>query len=138
MLNYKVHAEKGSMYNTPPCWPIYITSLVCKWVENQGGVKAIEKKNIEKANLIYDVIDNFDIYEGVADKGSRSIMNVTLRLPNDELTDKFVNDAAKIGLVNVRGHRSVGGIRTSIYNAMPYEGVQKLANFMEDFAKQNG
>jgi phosphoserine aminotransferase len=138
MLNYKTHADKDSMYNTPPCWPIYITSLVCKWVENQGGVQAIEKKNIKKANLIYDVVDNYDIYEGVADKGSRSIMNVTLRLPSDDLTNKFVDDAAKIGLVNVRGHRSVGGIRTSIYNAMPYEGVQKLANFMEDFAKQNG
>lgn len=138
MLNYKTHADKSSMFNTPPCWPIYITSLVCKWVENQGGVQAIEQKNIKKAGLVYDVIDSFDMYEGVADKGSRSIMNVTLRLPSDELTNKFVNDAGEIGLVNVRGHRSVGGIRTSIYNAMPYEGVQKLANFMEDFAKKNG
>ncbi len=138
MLNYKTHADKNSMYNTPPCWPIYISSLVFKWVENQGGIKAIEKKNIKKARLVYDVIDNYEIYSGVAKKDSRSIMNVTFTLPSDILTDNFVNEAAEIDLVNVRGHRSVGGIRTNIYNAMPYEGVQKLANFMVDFAKRNG
>ncbi|MCK5129774.1 MAG: 3-phosphoserine/phosphohydroxythreonine transaminase [Clostridiales bacterium] len=138
MLDYKIHADKDSMYNTPPCWPIYISSLVFKWVEAQGGVAAIEKKNIKKANLVYDAINSFDLYKGVADVGSRSIMNVTFTLPNDELTNQFVQDAAAIDLVNVRGHRSVGGIRTCLYNAMPYEGVQRLANFMADFAKKNG
>ena len=138
MLNYKTMADANSMYNTPPTWAIYIASLVFAWAERQGGVAEIEKNNIKKANLIYDLIDNYGLYSGVARTDSRSIMNVTFRLPNDELTAKFVADAGKAGLVNVKGHRSVGGIRTSIYNAMPLEGVEKLADFMVDFAKKNG
>ncbi len=138
MLNYKTMADKDSMYNTPPTWGIYIASLIFDWVERQGGIEEMEKINIQKANLIYDIIDNYGIFSGVARKDSRSIMNLTMRLPSDELTAKFVDEAKKVGIVNVKGHRSVGGIRTSIYNAMPLKGVEKLANFMTDFAKKNG
>lgn len=138
MLDYKIAADKDSMYNTPPTWSIYIASLVFKWVESQGGVQELEKMNIKKANLIYDIIDNYGIFSGVARADSRSIMNVTFRLSNDEVTNKFVSDASDVGLVNVKGHRSVGGIRTCIYNAMPLKSVEKLANFMVDFAKKNG
>jgi len=138
MLDYKIAADKDSMYNTPPTWSIYMASLVFKWAESQGGVQELEKMNIKKANLIYDIIDNYGIFSGVARADSRSIMNVTFRLPNDEVTNKFVSDASDVGLVNVKGHRSVGGIRTCIYNAMPLKSVEKLANFMVDFAKKNG
>ena len=138
MLNYKTMADANSLYNTPPTWAIYIASLVFEWAERQGGAAEIEKNNIKKANLIYDLIDNYGLYSGVARTDSRSIMNVTFRLPNDDLTAKFVADAGKAGLANVKGHRSVGGIRTSMYNAMPLEGVEKLADFMVDFAKKNG
>ncbi len=138
MLNYKTMAETDSMYNTPPTWSIYMASLVFDWVERQGGVAEIEKTNIKKANLIYDIIDNYGVFSGVARQDSRSIMNITMRLPSDELTAKFVEEAGKVGIVNVKGHRSVGGIRTSIYNAIPYKGVEKLANFMVDFSKKNG
>jgi phosphoserine aminotransferase len=138
MLNYKIAADKNSMYNTPPTWSIYMASLVFEWAERQGGVEELEKANIKKANLIYDIIDNYGIFSGVARKDSRSIMNITLRLPSDELTAKFVKEAGEAGLVNVKGHRSVGGIRLSLYNAMPLKGVEKMANFMMDFAKKNG
>ena len=138
MLNYKTAADTDSMYNTPPTWSIYMAALVFEWAERQGGVEEIEKINIQKANLIYDIIDNYGIFSGVARKDSRSIMNITMRLPSDELTAKFVSEAGKAGLVNVKGHRSVGGIRVSLYNAMPLKGVEKLANFMMDFAKKNG
>jgi phosphoserine aminotransferase len=138
MLDYKTMADKDSMYNTPPTWAIYIASLVFEWVERQGGVQEMEKVNVQKANLIYDIIDNYGVFSGVARKDSRSIMNITMRLPSDELTAKFVEEAKKAGLVNVKGHRSVGGIRTSIYNAMTLKGVEKLANFMTDFARKNG
>ena len=138
MLNYKTAADKNSMYNTPPTWAIYVASLVFDWAERQGGVQELEKVNVKKANLIYDIIDNYGIFSGVARKDSRSIMNITLRLPSDELTAKFVEEAKKEGFVNVKGHRSVGGIRLSLYNAMPLKGVEKMAGFMMDFAKKNG
>lgn len=138
MLNYKIMADKDSMYNTPPTWPIYVSSLVFDWVEQKGGVAEMEKINTKKAGLLYDVIDNYGIFSPVARPDSRSIMNVTFRLPSDELNAKFVDEAKKAGIVNVKGHRSVGGIRASIYNAMPLKSVEKLADFMTDFAKKNG
>ena len=138
MLNYKTMADSDSMYNTPPTWAIYIASLIFEWVENKGGVKEMEKVNTKKANLLYDIIDNYGLFSPVARTDSRSIMNVTFRLPGDELAAKFVSEAKNVGIVNIKGHRSVGGIRASIYNALSLEGVEKLADFMTDFAKKNG
>lgn len=137
MLDYKTMAAKNSMYNTPPCWNIYIASLVFKRLLDMGGVKEMEKINIKKSSIIYEVLDSSDFYMPVAEKKSRSIMNVTFRLANDELTAKFVSGAAEKGLVNIKGHRSVGGIRASMYNAMPLEGAQTLADYMLKFEKDN-
>ena len=135
--NYKSHADNGSMFNTPPTFGIYVVGLVAKWLQDEGGLAAIESRNREKSGMLYDVIDSGDFYNGHAEKDSRSLMNVTFKLPNDELQSKFVTDAAKHDLCNLKGHRSVGGIRASIYNAMPSEGVQALRDFMVDFQQQN-
>lgn len=137
MLNYEVLAKGNSMVNTPATYPIYIAMLNFEYMLNNGGVKAAEKNNRQKASMLYDVLDSSSFYAPVAKKDFRSIMNVTFTLPNDELTQKFVNDAGQLGLVNLKGHRSVGGIRASIYNAMPNEGVKKLAQFMADFERNN-
>ena len=137
MLDYKTMVDKGSMYNTPPCWPIYICMLTCEWIKSLGGVKAIEAINAEKANLLYDVIDSSSFFTGHAKVDSRSHMNVTFTLPNDELTKTFVAGAAERNLFNIKGHRSVGGIRASIYNAMPIEGVVTLRDYMVEFEKDN-
>ncbi|HHV60729.1 MAG TPA: 3-phosphoserine/phosphohydroxythreonine transaminase [Clostridiaceae bacterium] len=137
MLNYKIHAEAGSMYNTPPTYGIYILKLVLEWVKEQGGVKELQKINEKKAALLYDYLDNSKLYKPTAAKKDRSLMNVTFRLPNDELTDKFVKEASAVGLGSLKGHRLVGGIRASIYNAMPYEAVKTLVEFMEKFEKEN-
>jgi phosphoserine aminotransferase len=133
MLDYKVHAENGSMYNTPPTYAIYIAQLVFEWLQAQGGVPAIQQRNEHKAGLIYDFLDGSGLFRGTADKKDRSLMNVTFVLPSDELNDKFVREASAKGLVNLKGHRSVGGMRASIYNAMPIEGVQALVDFMKQF-----
>lgn len=136
--NYKSHADNGSMFNTPPTFGIYVVGLVAKWLEEQGGLDAIEQRNRDKSQSLYDVIDAGDIYTGHAQKSDRSIMNVTFTLPNDELQDKFVRGAAERNLCNLKGHRSVGGIRASIYNAMPVAGVEALRDFMVEFANQHG
>ena len=135
MFDYRVQAENDSLYNTAPCWPIYMCGLVYKWVERQGGVKEMNRRNTEKAGLIYKAIDESGgFYKGHASKEVRSIMNVSFTLADDALTDKFIKEAEKEKLDGLKGHRSVGGIRASIYNAFPKEGCEVLAKFMREFA----
>lgn len=139
MLKYETHAEKDSLYNTPPTFCIYVLSLVLDWVEETGGVEVIEKLNREKAGLIYNEIDESGgYYKGHAEKDSRSIMNITFRLPTEELEKKFSAEATAKGLIGLKGHRSVGGLRASVYNAMSIDGCKDLALFMRDFKKSNG
>lgn len=135
MLRYKTHAEKGSMFNTPPCFAVYTIGLVCGWLKKIGGIEAIEKINREKAAILYDAIDSSDFYRGHARKDSRSLMNVTFNLPTPELEGRFVQEGAKRGLDGLKGHRSIGGIRASIYNAFPKQGVVELVEFMREFEK---
>lgn len=137
MLTYKTHADKGSMFNTPPCFSIYVVGEVLKWLKKQGGVSAIEKINQEKAGLLYACIDSTDFYRGHAEKQSRSLMNVTFNLPTPELEAQFIAEAAAVGLNGLKGHRSIGGCRASIYNAFPREGVVKLVEFMKEFETKN-
>ena len=138
MFNYKVMAENDSMYNTPPCWPIYISKLVLEWIRDDiGGLGKMEERNVRKAQLLYDFLDQSQLFQGCADKDSRSIMNVTFVTGDKDLDAKFVKEAAGAGFVNLKGHRSVGGMRASIYNAMPEEGIQKLVAFMEKFEQEN-
>jgi phosphoserine aminotransferase len=136
MMDYRTYVEHSSLYNTPPVFSIYVLALVTRWLRDPiGGLAAMHARNREKAALLYDVIDELpDFYRGHAEPGSRSLMNVTFRLPTTELDAAFVADAAAAGMVELRGHRSVGGVRASIYNAMPLEGVQALAEFMRAFA----
>jgi len=138
MLRYKTHADNGSMFNTPPCFSIYCVGLVMKWLKDNGGVAAMEKVNNEKADLLYSAIDDTDFYRGHAEKASRSRMNISFNLPTPELEKKFVAEATESGLDGLKGHRSIGGCRASIYNAFPREGVDKLVEFMERFARKNG
>ncbi|HON15077.1 MAG TPA: 3-phosphoserine/phosphohydroxythreonine transaminase [Spirochaetota bacterium] len=133
MLNYKVHAESDSLYNTPPTYAIYISMLVFRWLDSLGGVEEIYKLNKEKASLLYDFIDNSSFFKGNVDKRYRSLMNVTFSTPSKDLDSLFVKEAEKHGLVNLAGHKSAGGLRASIYNAMPVEGVRALVDFMKDF-----
>lgn len=134
MLNYEVHMDNSSLYNTPPVFAVYVVGLVAKWLKKQGGLAVMQQRNISKAMLIYDVIDaHADFYRGFAEKSSRSYMNVTFGLPHVELEKKFVSEASALGLSGLKGHRSVGGLRASIYNAMPRAGCEKLAEFMEKF-----
>lgn len=137
MLSYKTHADKDSMFNTPPCFPIYVVGEVLKWLKKQGGVAAIEKINEKKASLLYTAIDATDYYRGHAEKGSRSKMNISFNLPTAELEAKFIAEAAAIGLTGLKGHRSIGGCRASIYNAFPLEGIEKLVGFMSVFEANN-
>ncbi len=138
MLDYRIHVENKSLYNTPNTWGIYIMDLVCKWLQDQGGLAGMEKQNNEKAQLLYDAIDATDFYRGHADVDCRSTMNVTYRLPSEELEKKFSAEATAQGLDGLKGHRSVGGIRASIYNAFPRAGVETLVSFMKDFERRNG
>ncbi len=138
MLDYKTHVENKSLYNTPNTWGIYIINLVCKWLKGKGGIDGMERENNEKAQILYDAIDSTDFYRGHADPDARSMMNVTFRLPNEELEKKFTSEATAKGLDGLKGHRSVGGIRASIYNAFPKAGVEALVSFMKDFERQNG
>lgn len=138
MLRYSTHIEKGSMFNTPPCFSIYMLGLVAKWAIAQGGLDAIEANNSEKSELLYECIDSSHLYVGTAAAADRSRMNVTFRLTNEELEPVFVKQATAAGLVGLKGHRSVGGCRASIYNAMPLEGVEALVSFMQDFERKNG
>jgi len=138
MLRYDTFYKKNSLYNTPPAFSIYMVGKVAAWIKNSGGLEEMAKRNSAKAELLYDVIDaSNNFYRGHAEKDSRSFMNVTFRLPSEELEKKFAQEAAENNLVGVKGHRSVGGMRTSIYNAMTLEGVEILAGFMKKFAKSN-
>lgn len=139
MLNYRTHAENDSMYNTPPSFGIYMLRNVLAWQKSIGGLEEVEKRNRAKAALIYDMIDKYpNLYRGHAEKDSRSLMNITFTMPTPEIEEKFLGEAKKLGLVGIKGHRSVGGCRASTYNALPYESAKALADFMEEFAKQNG
>jgi phosphoserine aminotransferase len=138
MLSYAVHAENGSMYNTPPCFGIYLIGLVMKWALSQGGLDAIAKRNERKAAKLYAEIDRSGFYRGTAEKASRSRMNITFRLPSEELESRFVKESSAAGLDGLKGHRSVGGMRASIYNAFPEEGIDALVQFMQEFEKKNG
>ena len=138
MLNYAVHAENGSMYNTPPCFGIYLMGLVMKWALAQGGLAAIGATNDRKAAALYAEIDRTGFYRGTAEKGSRSRMNITFRLPSEDLENAFVKAATAAGLDGLKGHRSVGGMRASIYNAFPEAGVTALVEFMREFERTNG
>ncbi|MCP3943165.1 MAG: 3-phosphoserine/phosphohydroxythreonine transaminase [Desulfobacteraceae bacterium] len=138
MLKYSTYSSKNSMYNTPPCFGIYTISLVLKWIEEQmGGIDKVEEHNITKADLIYDHIDASSFYKATAEKDSRSLMNITFRLPNEDLEKTFVEQASKRGLGGLKGHRSVGGCRASIYNAATMESIYALIEFMESFEKEN-
>ena len=137
MLDWKNQADNDSMLNTPPCWCIYVLGLVCDWLEAQGGLEGIEKVNTYKAKLLYDVLDQTEIFIGHAQKAARSDMNVTFRTASAELDALFVSQAEAMGLSNLKGHRKVGGMRASIYNAMPVAGVEKLCQFMLDFDKNH-
>jgi phosphoserine aminotransferase len=138
MLDYRTHVTDKSLYNTPNTWGIYIISLVTKWLLDKGGLPAMHQENETKAQLIYDAIDATDFYRGHADHDSRSIMNVTFRLPTEELEKKFAAEATAQGLDGLKGHRSVGGIRASIYNALPLDSVTALVAFMKAFESANG
>jgi len=137
MLDYKIHADNGSMYNTPPTYAIYTLKLVLEWVKEQGGVRALQKINEEKARIIYDFLDNSSLFRGTVVPKDRSLMNIPFVTGNEELDAKFVKEAKEAGFVNLKGHRSVGGMRASIYNAMPIEGVKALVEFMKKFEAEN-
>lgn len=137
MLDYKTHADKDSLYNTPPCYSIYIAKLVFDWLEENGGVAAMQKINEEKAAILYDFLDNSMMFRGTVVPKDRSLMNVPFVTDDDDLNAKFVKEATAQGLVNLKGHRTVGGMRASIYNAMPIEGVKALVEFMKKFEMEN-
>ena len=137
MLRYCTHANHGSMYNTPPAYGIYICGKVFKWLLKMGGLEAIQKRNQEKAKILYDFLDQSKLFKGTVRKEDRSLMNVPFITGDADMDAKFVKAATEAGFVNLKGHRSVGGMRASIYNAMPIEGVQKLVDFMAQFEKEN-
>ena len=137
MLDYRVAADNGSMYNTPPCYSIYVAGLVFKWLLETGGLEEREKINIKKANILYDFLDNSKLFKATADKEVRSLMNVCFVTGDAEKDKAFVSAASKAGFVNLKGHRVVGGMRASIYNAMPVEGVEALVEFMREYEKEN-
>ena len=138
MLNYQTHSDNGSMFNTPPCYCIYIAGLVFKWIKSLGGLEKMKELNEKKAKLLYDFLDSSKLFRGTVCKDDRSLMNVPFVTGNEELDAKFVKEAAAAGFVNLKGHRSVGGMRASIYNAMPLEGVMALVDFMRKFEEENG
>ena len=137
MLKYDIHAKNDSLYNTPPTYGIYMAGLTFQWVKEQGGVAALQARNKAKAKLLYDFLDQSKLFRGTVEKADRSLMNVPFVTGNAELDDKFVKEAKAAGLVNLKGHRTVGGMRASIYNAMPLEGVQALVDFMAKFEAEN-
>ncbi|HAU83343.1 MAG TPA: 3-phosphoserine/phosphohydroxythreonine transaminase, partial [Betaproteobacteria bacterium] len=138
MFSYAVQADNQSMFNTPPTYAIYMAGLVFKWLENQGGLSSVEQKNIKKSNMIYDQIDSTGFYRSPVARNCRSRMNIPFRIHDESLEDLFLKDANDYGLLQLKGHRSVGGIRASIYNAMPTEGVEALLGFMQHFEQQHG
>ena len=137
MLKYSIHADNNSLYNTPPTYGIYFVGLVFDWVKRQGGVAAVQKINEKKAGILYDFLDASSLFRGTVVKKDRSLMNAPFILPTEELNAKFIKEAEAQGFVNLKGHRTVGGMRASMYNAMPVEGVEKLVAFMEQFEKEN-
>jgi phosphoserine aminotransferase len=137
MLKWKTQVDNNSLYNTPNSYSIYICGKVFKWIKNNGGLVAMKKRNEEKANILYDYLDSTDFYTAPASKKDRSMMNVTFKTNSQELDEKFVAEAKKHNIVNIKGHRSVGGMRASIYNAMPKEGVIALVEFMKKFEEEN-
>lgn len=137
LMRYKIHAENNSMYNTPPCYAIYICGLVFKWLLSIGGLEEMKKMNEKKAGYLYDYLDHSRLFKGLVEKKDRSLMNVTFKTPSEEMDDKFVKEAKAAGFDNLKGHRSLGGLRASIYNAMPYEGVLALVDFMKQFEAKN-
>jgi phosphoserine aminotransferase len=138
MLKYGTYIKNQSMFNTPPTFAIYILGLVAKWLKGKGGIKGIEVINDAKSEALYELIDNSDFYRSPVDPASRSKMNIVFRLPSEELEAKFISDASNEGLKSLKGHRSVGGIRASIYNAMPMKGIEALVDFMNEFSRKNG
>ncbi|HKX39409.1 MAG TPA: aminotransferase class V-fold PLP-dependent enzyme, partial [Burkholderiales bacterium] len=138
VMDYKLQADADSMLNTPATYPMYIAGLVFKWLKQQGGLTAIERKNVAKARLLYDVLDSSGFFHNPVAKEDRSRMNVPFTLKDPKLDDEFLKGAAKNGMVQLKGHRSVGGMRASIYNAMPIEGVQCLVDYMRDFERKHG
>ena len=137
MFNYQIHVDNGSMYNTPPTYSIYIMKLVLEWIKEKGGIAAVQKMNEEKAKILYDFLDSSEMFKGTVVKEDRSLMNVPFVTGNEELDAKFVKEAKEAGFVNLKGHRTVGGMRASIYNAMPIEGVKALVEFMKKFEAEN-
>ena len=137
MLRYKTHVDNNSLYNTPPAYGIYICGKVFKWLKGKGGLEAMKAYNEKKAGILYDFLDGSSLFHGTVRREDRSLMNVPFVTGNQELDAKFVKEAKEAGFENLKGHRSVGGMRASIYNAMPMEGVEKLAAFMKDFEKRN-
>ena len=137
LLDYQLMADKNSMYNTPPTYSIYMMKLVTEWVEQMGGLEAMAKNADLRSSMLYDYLDSTDFYKGAAQKASRSRMNVTFRTGNDELDKKFIQESIDAGMTNLKGHRLVGGMRASIYNAMPIEGVEYLIDFMKKFENNN-
>ena len=137
MFNYSTHYENGSMFNTPPCYTIYVAGLVLEWIKERGGLEAMQEYNVKKAKILYDFLDNSKLFKGTVVPEDRSLMNVPFITGSDELDAKFVAESKAAGFVNLKGHRSVGGMRASIYNAMPIEGVEKLVDFMGKFEKEN-
>ncbi|MBQ7521850.1 MAG: 3-phosphoserine/phosphohydroxythreonine transaminase [Clostridia bacterium] len=139
MLDWKTHADNGSMYNTPPCYTIYMAKLVLEWIKNEvGGLDKMYELNQKKADLLYNFLDNSKMFRGTVVPEDRSLMNVPFVTDSEELNAKFIKEATEKGFVNLKGHRTVGGMRASIYNAMPYEGVKALVDFMAEFEKNNG
>ena len=137
MLNYQTHADNGSMYNTPPTYAIYVLKLVLEWIKSKGGIAELQKVNEAKAKILYDFLDSSELFKGTVVPEDRSLMNVPFVTGNEELDAKFVKEAKAAGFVNLKGHRTVGGMRASIYNAMPVEGVEKLVEFMKKFEAEN-
>lgn len=137
MLRYDIHAKEKSLYNTPPCYSIYIAGLVFEWIDEMGGIKVMESINYEKAKILYDFLNESRMFVNPVKRKDRSIMNIPFTAPTDDLNEKFIAEAEKIGLCTLRGHRLVGGMRASIYNAMPVEGVKKLVDFMKKFEQEN-
>lgn len=137
MLDYKTHADNGSMYNTPPTYAIYVLKLVLEWIKSKGGIAELQKVNEAKAKILYDFLDNSKLFKGTVVPEDRSLMNAPFVTGNEEMDAKFIAEAKAAGFVNLKGHRTVGGMRASIYNAMPVEGVEKLVAFMKEFEEKN-
>jgi phosphoserine aminotransferase len=136
-MDYAVQVKHASMYNTPSCYGIYLLGLILNWLDDLGGLKEMEKINREKAGIVYDVLDNSSLYKTFIEKPYRSLMNITFKTGDEALDAKFVKEASARGLINVKGYRDLGGMRASLYNAMPMDGARALAQFMRDFEKEN-